>query len=52
MQGELSPRSMTPNCLVNLARFDIGPGDTLTARLEAIGGLPEFERRPGARISR
>jgi glyoxylase-like metal-dependent hydrolase (beta-lactamase superfamily II) len=54
------------------ARFDIGPGDTLTARLEAIGydladvrtavlshlhqnhigGLPEFERRPGARISR
>jgi N-acyl homoserine lactone hydrolase len=54
------------------ARFDIGPGDTLTARLEAIGydladvrtavlshlhqdhigGLPELERRPGARISR
>jgi metal-dependent hydrolase (beta-lactamase superfamily II) len=55
-----------------LARFDIGPGATLTARLEAIGydladvrtavlshlhqnhigGLPELERRPGARISR
>jgi N-acyl homoserine lactone hydrolase len=54
------------------ARFDIGPGDPLTARLEAIGydltdvrtavlshlhqdhigGLPELERRPGARISR
>jgi N-acyl homoserine lactone hydrolase len=53
-------------------RFDIAPGDTFTARLEAIGydladvrtavlsrlhqdhigGLPELERRPGARISR